>query len=190
MFQFDAPEVIPMTDRKKTSARQLPSGMTYDADGRICWTYVQDIRRHPMTLYVLEEMMIGAGLAFAIIAVFNGYFLFALQIFLAAGGVLAVAGLVGWLIWSFACKGKYVMTFAMNDEQIVRTSPPGVTGGRDGGLYVTRYKNVRRLRSVPEHDMVGVMGPWSFHQIYAAPEQFQFVLDYMTARCNKASVEQ
>ena len=134
--------------------------------------------------------MIGAGLAFAIIAVFNGYFLFALQIFLAAGGVLAVAGLVGWLIWSFACKGKYVMTFAMNDEQIVRTSPPGVTGGRDGGLYVTRYKNVRRLRSVPEHDMVGVMGPWSFHQIYAAPEQFQFVLDYMTARCNKASVEQ
>ena len=80
--------------------------MTYDADGRICWTYVQDIRKHPMTLYILEEMMIGAGLAFAIIAVFNGYFLFALQIFLAAGGLLAVVGLIGWLIWSFMCKGK------------------------------------------------------------------------------------
>ncbi len=172
------------------SAKELPPGMNLDDEGRICWTYEQDIRKHPMTLYVLVEMIMAGVITLSFLALFGGGAKWALDVFLAYSGIFLLAGVVGWLIWSYLKKNKYVMTFAMDEKQVIRTSPYGITGYRDGNLYITRYNNVKRIRSVPEHDMVGVMGPWTFHQIYASPEQFDFVWNYMKTRCSGARVEE
>ncbi len=168
----------------------LPPGMELDNQGRICWKYEQDIRKHPMTLYILEEMIIACVITLTVIAFFGGGPTWALDIFLVYSGLFSLIGVIGWFLWSSVRKNKYEMTFAMDENQVVRTSPYGITGYRDGNLYITRYKNVKRIRSVPEHDMVGVTGPWTFHQIYASPEQFDFIWDYMTKRCTNAKVEQ
>ncbi|MBR5115555.1 MAG: hypothetical protein IK096_00685 [Lachnospiraceae bacterium] len=167
----------------------LPAGMSYDGEGRICWQYDQEIRKHPMTLYIAEEMIFAGVITLTVIAFIGGGAKWALDVFLVFGGIFCMAGLIGWLIWSVFKKNTYTMTFAMNDESVVRTSPYGVTGYRDGNLYITRYPLVKRIRAVPEHDMVGVTGPWTFHQIYATPEQFDFLWNYMTARCTGAKVE-
>lgn len=176
-------------ENKSVDVGNLPKGMEIDSNGRICWTYEQEIRKHPMTLYILEEMIVAAVIALTVIALIGGGPRWALDIFLVYSGIFVVVGVIGWYIWSVFKKNKYTMTFAMDDNQVVRTSPYGVTGYRDGNLYITRYSNVKRIRSVPEHDMVGVMGPWTFHQIYASPEQFDFVWKYMTGRCSGAKVE-
>jgi hypothetical protein len=172
------------------STAELPPGMKTDEQGRICWSYEQDIRKHPMTLYVLEEMIIAGVITLTVIAFFGGGARWALDIFLVYSGIFSLAGVIGWFIWSAIKKNTYVMTFAMDEEKVIRTSPFGITGYRDGNLYITRYSKVKRIRSVPEHDMVGVMGPWTFHQIYASPEQFDFIWNYMIKRCTGAKVEQ
>ena len=176
-------------DNLKINKSELPKGMEIDSEGRICWTYEQDIIKHPMTLYILEEMIIAGVIALTIIALIGGGPKWALDIFIVYTGIFSAAGAVGWYIWSRIKKNKYTMTFAMDENSVVRTSPYGVTGYRDGNLYVTRYSDVKRIRSVPEHDMVGTMGPWTFHQIYASPEQFDFVWKYMSERCKGAKVE-
>lgn len=179
-----------MTTQESTfDKNNLPPGMELDGEGRICWTYEQDIRKHPMTLYILLEMIMAGVITLSFLAFFGGGPRWALDIFLVYSGIFTLAGVIGWFIWSAFKKNKYVMTFAMDENQVVRTSPYGVTGYRDGNLYITRYKNVKRIRSIPEHDMVGVMGAWTFHQIYATPEQFDFVWDYMSSRCSGAKVE-
>ena len=115
--------------------------MELDSEGRICWTYEQNIRKHPMTLYILMEMIMTGVITLSFLALFGGGPRWALDIFLVYSGIFTLAGVIGWLIWSTIKKNKYVMTFAMDENQVVRTSPYGVTGYRDGNLYITRYKN-------------------------------------------------
>ncbi len=172
------------------NAGALPPGMELDREGRICWTYEQNIREHPMTLYILIEMIMAGVITLSVFALFGGGPQWALDIFLVYSGIFSAVGVAGWLIWSVLKKNRYVMTFAMDEERVVRTSPHGITGYRDQNLYITRYNKVKRIRSVPEHDMVGVMGPWTFHQIYASPQQFDFVWNYMKTRCTGAKVEE
>ena len=127
--------------------------------------------------------------------------------FLAVIAYLIVAAVYGW---------HYVVLFEM-DEQVVRhiqvprqfrkaqailwlTALAGAAGNSPtaagaGLLAATRnsstsaFANVERLVIRPRRDLIKVNQRLARNQVYAAPEDFDFVRDYVVAHCGKAKVK-
>ena len=120
---------------------------------------------------------------------------------------LAVAAAFGW---------RYVVLFEMDDEVVRHIQVPrqfkkaqalawltilaGAAANRpaaaaSGLLAATRststseFKNVKRLVMRPKRNLIKVGQRLARNQVYAAPEDFEFVRAHLVAHCGKASVK-
>ena len=133
---------------------------------------------------------------------FLGYFL---------AGMTAVVGL-GYLLYAAMMGGKYVVEFEMNEQGVLHrqiaaqakkarklgqaTMLAGAVSGRMSTVIAGRnarrtelysdFSRVRTVKARPRRHLIQVNERLSHNQVYAAPEDFAFVLEYLQAHCQNA----
>jgi hypothetical protein len=138
-----------------------------------------------------SEMMLGTGKMFI-------YFFI---------GMTVLVG-ISYLIYAAIMGGKYCVMFTMDEEMILHEQMPsqvkkaqaiaaiavmvGVTTGNraavTGGIaasqtsMTTEYKKVRKMKCYPKRHVMKVNKLLYKNQVYAAPEDFEFVRDYIGSR--------
>lgn len=123
-------------------------------------------------------------------------------------GMTAVVGL-GYLIYAAIMGGKYIVEFEMDEKGITHkqtasqakkakkigrvTMMAGAASGRIGtvgaGMNAQRtemyseFAKVRKVKAYPRRHVIKVKETLEHNQIYAADEDFEFVSNYIVARC-------
>ena len=124
-------------------------------------------------------------------------------------GMTAVTAL-GYLLYAAVMGGKYCVMFEMDEKGVNHRQMPhqvkkaqaladltalaGLAAGRPGvagaGLNASRtemytaFADVRRIKAYPARRLIKLNERLSHNQVYAGQEDFDFVLDYITARCH------
>ena len=139
-------------------------------------------------------------------------FLSNLRIFgIVFAGMVALVG-VSYLIYAAIMGGKYIVEFEMdengvNHRQVEKQAKKarkigaaaaiiGAASGRPGavgaGIAATRtemyseFAKVRRIKAYPRRGMLKVNAPLNHNQVYALPEDFEFVRGFIASRCPNA----
>ena len=127
--------------------------------------------------------------------------------------VFFVISALAYLIVAAIYKGKYIVRFTMDEngllhEQIeeqkkkaqVLGAVVGATGIKQGnplqagqgGLIAAHtslssdFSKVRSIKALPKYCTIKVNEPMAKNQVYTAPEDFDFVLDYIKSHCPNA----
>jgi hypothetical protein len=115
----------------------------------------------------------------------------------------------GYLVYAFIMGGQYLVLFEMDEKGVNHVQLPaqarkaglisgataaagllagsvtavgvGLTSARTS-LY-SEFSGVRKVQASPERNLIKVNGLLSRNQVYAADEDFDFVLDFITSRC-------
>ncbi len=130
---------------------------------------------------------------------------------IAAAVVVPLMGL-SYLFLCLLYKGKYTMLFEMDDVGVLHAEPPGqrkksrklgvaaavggIATGYPGamGLAATgqssysRFAQVRTVKVVRKQDLIRLSGGFVQNKIFAAPEHFDFVQQYIVSRCSKGRI--
>ncbi len=136
-------------------------------------------------------------------------FLSNLRIFgIVFAGMVALVG-VSYLVYAAIMGGKYIVEFEMdengvNHRQVEKQAKKarkigaaaaiiGAASGRPGavgaGIAATRtemyseFAKVRRIKAYPRRGMLKVNAPLNHNQVYALPEDFEFVRGFITSHC-------
>lgn len=130
---------------------------------------------------------------------------------LGIGTLMAVLALMAWGLMSLARGGKYCFEFEMNEKMVVHHATQQEKNRRRtilGLLFflspqrslstaalamtpvsmATSYDEVKTIEAVREHDLIKVNGTLDRNQVYAAPEQYDFVWNYIVSRCPQAKI--
>lgn len=133
-------------------------------------------------------------------------------VFAAVGFLSAVS----YFIWALIIGGKYCVLFEMDhkginhiqiDKQFKKaqvlgfvttlvgavTANPTVAGaglaaGNKQSLY-SKFKAVRRIKVYRRSNIIKLNGAFIHNQIYTSPEDFDFVLDYISSHCENAVIK-
>ncbi len=54
--------------------------------------------------------------------------------------------------------------------------------------FYSRFSEVKKIKAVQKHNLIRVHSPFVRNQIYASPEQYGFVWQYITSRCEGAKI--
>ena len=137
------------------------------------------------------------------------------QVLLIGGGIFFVLSLPAYLIVAARYGWKYVVLFEMDDEGVshIQTASQvkkaqamgllttlvgmaarnptamgsGLLAGSRSSLY-TDFARVRSVKACPRRHLIKVNAPFSKNQVYVEPEDFQFVLEFIAARCPGAKI--
>ncbi len=193
----------------------LPPGITAE-NGKLCWSYAINLWRQPILIRPLV-MMMAVFLAFIVItATIAGG---ATALLWALGGGLAftvvVVGLT-YLIMALIHRGQLIFLFEMDEKGVLNQQTKrqnktarslraatviagyalGNSAMRDTGRnavsseFYSRFSEVKKIRAVQKHDLIRVHSPFVRNQIYASPEQYGFVWQYITSRCEGARINE
>ncbi|MBO4933902.1 MAG: hypothetical protein J5441_01875 [Clostridia bacterium] len=123
-------------------------------------------------------------------------------------GMIVLVG-IGYLIYAAIMGGKYVVEFEMDDNGVnhrqtekqakkargigAAAAVIGAAAGRPGtvgaGLAATRtemyseFAKVRRVKAYPRRGLLKVNAGLNHNQVYAAPEDFEFVRGFIVSHC-------
>ncbi len=191
----------------------LPPGIT-EGEGKLRWSYAINLWRQPILLRPLMIMM-AVFLTFIVITATIAGGVTALL--WALGGGCAFTLLVGgltYLIMGLIHRGQYIFLFEMDDKGVLNHSTPRqnkkarslrvatmivghATGngairdaGRSAGSseFYSRFSEVKKVKAVRKYNLIRVHSPFVRNQIYASPEQYGFVWEYIASRCVKANI--
>ena len=127
--------------------------------------------------------------------------------------ILMVLSLPAYWIVTKANNGKYTVLFEMDEEGIDHTqiktdkakalealtilagaktgnrtvAGAGVLSATGTSLY-SRFSSVKKIKADPAKCLIRLYGKLIRNQVYTDPEHYEFVLDYITARCPQAEV--
>ncbi len=191
----------------------LPPGITAD-NGKLCWSYAINLWRQPILIRPLVIVM-AVFLAIIVITATIAGGVTAL-LWSLGGGVAFTVVVVGltYLIMALIHRGQLIFLFEMDEKGVLHHQTPrqnkkarslGVatmivgraTGmgtltdvGRNasGSEFYSRFSEVKKIKAVQKHDLIRVRSPFVRNQIYASPEQYGFVLAYITERCKRAKI--
>jgi len=131
-------------------------------------------------------------------------------------GIFLVLSIVGYLVFAFIIGGKYCVVFEMDERGINHkqhqkhikkseligaiTALAGIAGGNlstvgTGVLAAARtsmytgFDDVKELEILPKERLIRLNETLSRNQVYAADEDFAFVVSYIQARCRNAKVK-
>ena len=191
----------------------FPSGITNE-DGKLRWSYAINLWRQPILLYPLVKIM-AVFLVIVVISATATAGVAGLLWALAGGSAftLTVVGLT-YLIMALVHRGRYVILFEMDETGVLHQTEPrqnkkarslgvaailigrasgirtisdvGVNAG--GSVFYSRFAQVKTVKAVRKYDLIRVNAPFVWNQIYASPEQYGFVWEYITSRCKGAKV--
>ena len=124
------------------------------------------------------------------------------------GGMIVLTG-ISYLIYAAIMGGKYIVEFEMDEYGInhrqtekqakkargigAATAIIGAASGRPGtagaGLMATRtemyseFDKVRKVKAYPRRGLLKVNGLLNHNQVYALPEDFEFVRGFILSHC-------
>ena len=126
-----------------------------------------------------------------------------------------VITLLAYTILAAAYGWKYLVLFEMDEEKVIHMQLPKqfekakaigwltvMAGGAAGSLTasgigmnvlnknksVSTYKNVKKVKSVKQFDVIHVSEGLERNQVYAEDADYDFVMDYISQRCENARV--
>ena len=123
-------------------------------------------------------------------------------------GMTALVG-ISYLIYAAIMGGKYIVEFEMDDDGVRHTQSAsqakkarrigqftaltGAAAGNPGtvaaGLGAQRtemyskFSAVKRVKPYPKRNLIKVNGTLNHNQVYAAPEDFEFVKNFIISHC-------
>ena len=126
-------------------------------------------------------------------------------------GIMLVLSVPAYAIVTRANNGKYTVLFEMDEEGVDHTqiktekawalelltmfvggaaknrttTAAGLLSAAGGSLY-SRFDRVRRIRAVPDKNVIFLNGMFVRNQVYVDSEDFDFVYDYIRSRCVNA----
>ena len=128
-------------------------------------------------------------------------------------GILLVISIPSYYIVTKANNGKYTVLFDMDKDGIDHTQiktdkqnaldvltilvgsaaksftaqGAGLLSSAGGSLY-SRFSNVRKIKAVKKKDLIKISCRLTRNQVYVAPEDFDFVYDYIVGHCPNARI--
>ena len=128
-------------------------------------------------------------------------------------GILLVLSVPSYWIVTRANNGKYTVLFEMDGAGISHTqiktdkaralealttlagaaaksrptTAAGILSASGGSLY-SRFSKVKRIRAVPEKNLILLSGTLIRNQVYTDPQYFDFVYEFITRRCPGAKI--
>lgn len=122
---------------------------------------------------------------------------------------MTVLTAVGFLIYALIMGGKYIVDFEMDEQGIKHSQLPaqaakarkiseaaflagaaakspttmGVGLTSTGNEMYSEFSMVKKVRAYPKRNLIKVNQTLQHNQVYAAPEDFEFVKDYIISRC-------
>ena len=141
------------------------------------------------------------------------YFLFTVKLLAILIAVFLVLGVIAYLIVAATYGWKYVVAFEMDEKQLKHIKIPrqqkkaeilglitalaGIVARRPSTVGVglvgagrtsttTNYARVRKIKANPSRHLIKLNEKLMHNQVYAEPEDFEFVLNYLKSRCTNA----
>ncbi len=191
----------------------LPPGITAE-DNKLRWSYSINLWRQPILLRPLVITMAVFVAVVAITATISGGF--TALLWALGGGIAFTVVVVGltYLIMGLIHRGQYIFLFEMDETGVLNQSAPrqnkkarrlksatviagyalGNSAIRDAGRnagsseFYSRFSEVKKVKAAQKHNLIRVHSPFVRNQIYASPEQYGFVWEYITSRCQRANI--
>lgn len=178
---------------------QPSPGMTLREEGGYTWVAARNLYRDVSTLWTLLKVFaVLVAAAWLVLLLFS----------LPGQGLAGAAGQMGWLslglaagvlglvvfvyfAYAVANGGKEKARFEMDEKgiRVIRKAPPSKRGTTDAGQRMfTGFASVTRVTVDEKHHTIRLRATISSTQVFAAPEDFDFVRDYILAHCPKAEV--
>ncbi len=191
----------------------LPPGITAE-NYKLCWSYVINLWRQPILIRPLVIMMaVFVGIVVITATISGG---FTALLWALGGGIAFTVVVVGltYLIMGLIHRGQYIFLFEMDETGVLNQSTPrqnkkarslksatviagyalGNSALRDAGRnagsseFYSRFSEVKKVKAVRKYNLIRVHSPFVRNQIYASPEQYGFVWEYITSRCKRANI--
>lgn len=187
-------------------------------DGKYRWVYELNMFKSGAilgtVLKIIGGVIIGIWLLMGILSGFEDFGEMSKIMLFVLAGALALT-LLAYGIVALMNGGKYCVLFTMDDTGLMHTQLPrqfkkaqvvswiaalagaaaGIHGAAGAGILaatrnslVTNFSKVNGIKPDPAHNLIKVNAPLSKNQVYVDSAQFQFVLDYISARCPKAKI--
>lgn len=198
--------------------RMLPRGIFLGRDGKYRWTYAVNSWTNGAMLATILKFTLGVFVFLILLMFFinlgNGAeeSIRSLLSFLPIGLACTVGlMLVGYVLMALINGGRYQVIFTMDNEQIVHAQAKKqaetwrkiaaadffLTGDITTELaacasekFVSCYKDVKTVCIQRKNDLIRLNEVLVKNQIYAAPEQYDFVLNYIVPRCANAKIKE
>lgn len=131
-------------------------------------------------------------------------------------GIITVLSVLGYGILALSYNGKYIVLFTMDETSVIHSQQnkqfkkaqgmawlltflgaAGKNPGRVGqGLLVSSknttsstFESVKSVIGIPRRNTIKVNETLSKNQVYVHPEDYEFVWEFITSRCNNASIK-
>ena len=163
----------------------LPYGIELVNGNTLHWFFVQDLKKDRRVPKILEIVFAAVTFFISLIIFFENLyrgfaeaFVFAVEIFLISFAICSVLTLVSWLILVGLKGGKNRLEFFMNDTQVMYMDTMQ--------SFVSCFSDVKSIKTHRKIHMIGVNSTFKKNTIYASPEQYDFVLNYIVSRCPQA----
>lgn len=200
---------------KKTEDIGGSSNIKLCADGKYRWIYEFSMLKNPTIFFTVLKIFMLCGCAPAFIVLFEslgregfGAFITCVKVYglvmlifvpLTLFAYLIVAAIYGW---------KYIVLFEMDDEGIVHIQQDKqfkkaqgialltmLTGRVGQGLLVSaknvqrsRFRSVRTVKGIRRRNTIKLNQILVHNQIYTEKEDYDFVWNFITSRCEKAKI--
>ena len=146
---------------------------------------------------------------------FVASFLTSAKVFLLIVAIVGVLTFIGYLIVAISYGWKYVVVFVMDEEGVEHMQQPkqfkkaqmigivtALAGGHTGnvgrvgqgllaashGSLYSKFCVVKSIKGNPRSQVIKVNSLLAKNQIYVPSEDYDFVWEYITARCPKAKI--
>ena len=191
-------------------------------DGKYRWVYEVHILRNPaLFLTVMKVMLISVAIVWVfgmVVALFQGdmdlsWFLFWLKLMGIMMGVFVVLAIISQLILAAVFKGKYVVLYEMDENQVnciqmpktvkkaeaiglitvlvglAAKNPTTIGAGMlsaSGSTSTSVFSNVRRVKARRRMNLIKVNQLLFKNQVYVPDEDYDFVYNHIRSHCPKA----
>ncbi len=194
----------------------LPPGITAE-NNKLRWSYAINLWKQPILLRPLVIVMaVFVGVVVVTATISGGFTALLWALGGGCAFTLLVVGLT-YLIMGLIHRGQYIFLFEMDEKGVLHHTPPrqnkkarslGVAAviighasgmktisdaGRNarnagGSAFYSSFSEVKKVKAVRKHNLIRVHSPFVRNQIYASPEQYGFVWEYITSRCKGANI--
>ncbi len=166
-----------------------------------------------MSIAVLSFGVLVASVRIGMDGIAAGADFLGWYLLIALAVMLTLFGL-SYLILCLFYWGRYVMMFEMDEKGVLYAQAPrqhqkarklgmltvlvGAVAKSSGisvagfaavnRSFYSRFSEVRKVKAVRKHNLIRVNGLFVKNQVYASPEQYDFVWEYITSRCRRGKI--
>ena len=186
-------------------------------DGKYRWTYEVNLYRNPTILIDLLKIVVGClALPYLLIdgmivikdfGMNKEWFVKGqLNALIGFGGIIlfmVILSVICYYWWAASLKGRYIASFVMDETGIEHhlqkrsnlvmaaalvSNNPSTIAAASVMSWKSEFRTVRRVIPVSRCDLIMVNELLSKNRIYVLPQDYEFILNYITQHCPRLKV--